>query len=236
MCFLLAVTHILVIGTVFSGVNHVVYSEILDEKRAEEQNTPYLHWIMMGAQGNGSYSVTDYEFTRSYSDKKELQKALLDEISTRYKDMGISGVLNLWRVKSVKCFGDGSLALSDFFDDQPQKSTKLHEWIVYSGQNFSKYHLFCNGVFFLFLLLMFLGALESFSKENAVSADMRVLWLTFFGVWLFLMLWETSARYYTNHLSSVLVAAIYGFRCLDTALKRFWDGWKKRAVEVQEAK
>lgn len=219
-CLLMLGVHIIVISAAFSCVDHIVYSEILDEKQAEAMNTPYLHWVMMGAQGNGSYNGADYELTRSYTDRKEQQKALLTEIKKRYKSMGFSGVLKLWEDKTLKCFGDGSFGLSDFLDDEPQKKTALHDWVLYSGKNFSKYQAFCLGVFLMILFLMICGALGSFCRNAASSVDMTALWLTFFGIWLFLMFWETSSRYFTNHLSAMLVAAVYGLWQLDIVMKK----------------
>lgn len=222
-CLVMLGVHIVVISAAFSGVNHIVYSEVLDEKQAEAMNTPYLHWVMMGAQGNGSYNGADYELTRSYTDKKEQQKALLVEIRKRYKNMGFSGVLKLWKNKTLKCFGDGSFGLSDFLDDKPQKQNVLHDWVLYSGKNFGKYQAFCLGVFWLILLLMLVGVLGSFWRKAADAVDMTALWLTFFGIWLFLMFWETSSRYFTNHLSAMLVAAVYGLWQLDIVIKKIAD-------------
>lgn len=102
---LMAGINAIVIATIFSAANNIVYSGLLVKEQAELQNTPYLHWIMMGAQGNGSYNPADYEFTRSFEDKEERQEALKAEIVRRYKELGIKGTLELWKNKTKKCFG-----------------------------------------------------------------------------------------------------------------------------------
>jgi len=217
---LMAGVHLTVICAVFSAVDFIVYSGPLVREQAEKQNTPYLHWIMMGAQGNGSYCPEDYEFTRSFENREEQQKALKAEIKRRYREMGIQGTLNLWKNKTIKCFGDGTYALSDFLDDEPAETSKWNQWILYSGNKYDRYQTLCLGVFVTVMLLMLFGVIGSFGRRRVLSAEMTALWLAFLGLWIFLMLWETSARYFTNYLSVMLVAAVFGLPYFEISLKR----------------
>lgn len=217
---IMAGVHLVVICAVFSTVDSVVYSRLLVREQAEKQNTPYLHWIMMGAQGNGSYSPEDYEFTRSFEDKEEQRKALKTEIKRRYREMGIQGILDLWKSKTIKCFGDGTYALSDFLDDEPAENSKWNQWLLYSGNKYDIYQTLCLGVFVAVMLLMLFGVIGSFGRKRVLPVEMTALWLAFLGIWIFLMLWETSARYFTNYLSVMLVAAAFGLPYFEISLKR----------------
>lgn len=207
---LMAGINAIVIATIFSAANNIVYSGLLVKEQAELQNTPYLHWIMMGAQGNGSYNPADYEFTRSFEDKEERQEALKAEIVRRYKELGIKGTLELWKNKTKKCFGDGTYALSDFLDDEPIEESIWSKWILYSSENYDKYQTICLGVFVAIMLLMFFGAVGSLIKGYTLKAEMTSIWLAFLGIWMFLMIWEVSERYFTNYLSVMLLAALFG--------------------------
>lgn len=216
---LMAGINFIVIASVFSASDHIIYSNLLTREQAEVQNTPYLHWIMMGAQGNGSYNPADYEFTRSFTDTKERQKALKAEVINRYKELGIGGIFELWKKKTINCFWDGTYALSDFLDDEPVKESIWHKWILYSSEKYNNYQTLCLGVFMTVMLLMFLGVVSNLRGKYILTAEMSALWLAFFGIWLFLMLWETSARYFTNYLSIMLLTALYGFSNLERYLK-----------------
>ena len=217
---MMAGVHLIVICAVFSTVDSVVYSRLLTREQAEKQNTPYLHWIMMGAQGDGSYNPQDYEFTRFFEDKSEQQKALKAEIKKRYREMRIQGILDLWKKKTIKCFGDGTYALSDFLDDEPAETSKWNQWLLYSGNKYDRYQTLCLGVFVAVMLLMLFGVIGSFGRKRVLSAEMTALWLAFLEIWIFLMLWETSARYFTNYLSVMLAAALFGLPYFEISLKR----------------
>lgn len=206
----MAAVHILIICAVFSAADGVVYSNLLDREQAEVQNTPYLHWIMMGAKGDGRYDGDDYNFTRQYTDREEQQEALKTEIARRYTDLGFDGVMDLWKAKTIKCFGDGTYALSDFLDDSPQNDTSWNDWLLYSGKNYDKYGTICLGVFVTIMLLMLFSVLGSMRRRKDSRIDVPALWLAFFGIWFFLMFWEASARYFMNMLSVMLVVAVVG--------------------------
>lgn len=213
---LMAGINFIVITSVFSVADHIVYPKLLSQEHAKIQNTPYLHWIMMGEQGNGSYNPADYDFTRQFTDTKERREALQKEIIRRYKELGVKGTLELWENKTIKCFGDGTYALSDFLDDEPVKESIWHRWILYSSEQFDRYQTLCLSVFLAIMLLMFLGVIKSLRGKYVLTAEMSALWLAFLGIWLFLMLWETSARYFTNYLSVMLLSALYGLPNLVT--------------------
>lgn len=219
-CLCMVGIHVLLISAVFGMVNHVVYSSLLDKNQAKLQNTPYLHWVMMGARGNGSYNGEDYEFTRLYTDKGEQHEALKTEIERRYSELGFEGTMNLWKAKTIKCFGDGTYALSDFLDDSPQNNTSWNDWVLYSGKNYDIYRTFCLGIFVTIMILMLFSVSGSLGAKRRISVDGTAIWLSFFGVWFFLMLWETSGRYFLNMLSMMLLSAIFGLPYMEMWLKK----------------
>lgn len=65
----------------------VIYGKYLDPVIAEQRNTPYYHWIMMGLKGDGGYNPQDYDFTRSFETTGQRNEALKDEIVKRVTDM-----------------------------------------------------------------------------------------------------------------------------------------------------
>lgn len=229
-CLLMIGIHILVIAGIFALVNRMVYPSLLDRTQAEKQNTPYLHWVMMGAKGDGYYNPEDYEFSRSFDDPEERDHAIKEEVIRRYREMGVQGVMNLWKAKTIRDFGDGTYALSDFLDDGPVNETGLHDWILYAGKNYKQYRTVCLGFFVMIMVLMLAGVLESMCRWGVAAGKETAIWLAFFGIWLFLMLWETSGRYFSNYLSVMLIAAVLGISYLEEKMFSFWTwlraSWK----------
>lgn len=185
------------------GVFSAWMTSHLDPRKAELYATPTLHWVMMGLQGNGGYSAADYDLTRSFTDTAARDEALKEEIGRRVSALGVSGLADLWERKLAVDFGDGTLAVSDFLDDRPVTSRPLHQWVLYGGEHYKTYQTLCNGVYLVVALLMVAGAVLPGREKGEGMAP----WLCVFGLALFLMMWESSARYVTNFVPLMLVCA-----------------------------
>ncbi len=129
------------------------YTYHLDSELARIKNTPYSHWVMMGLAGEGGYNPGDYEFTRSFPEPEERDQAIKEEIRKRISQRGAMGMAELYAVKLSKCFGDGTLGLSDFLDDSPENRTVLHDFLLYEGNQYALYHGFCCLMLYGVLLL-----------------------------------------------------------------------------------
>lgn len=195
----------------FGIMNTYMYSQHLDKEMCEQLNTPYLHWVMMGMQNNGSYSPEDYEYTRSYG-SDERNEACLARIEERVRDMGFIGLMELFVNKANVCFGDGSYALSDFLDDTPENESWLHPYILYEGEKFSGYRHLTTGLLLTVYLFMLIGALQClFLKKDPQGMAALAPRLASLGILAFLLLWETSGRYFTNFVPLMLVCAVLSF-------------------------
>lgn len=192
----------------FGIMNAYMYSEHLDEEVCQELNTPYLHWVMMGMQNNGSYNPEDYDYTRSY-EADERNAACLARIQERVKGMGFLGLLELFVNKANVCFGDGTYALSDFLDDTPENESGLHPYILYEGEKFTDYRHLTTGLLLAVYLFMLLGALNCLRiKKEDPELSLLAPRLACLGILAFLLLWETSGRYFTNFVPLMLVCAV----------------------------
>lgn len=218
----MVLTQVLVIAAVFTMVNHIVYPALLDKEQARIQNTPLYHWIMMGAQGEGRYNPADYDFTRSFTDPEERDKALKEEIKRRYSQMNLSEFLGLMKRKTVNALGDGTYGISDFLDDGYVNETWLHDYILYNSPKYGSYCTLCQGVFLLIFLLMLVGGVGNLLPQSAkgkwnkqeLASGTIIPSLAFLGLWMFLMLWETTARYFSNYIAILLLCAVWGMKTL----------------------
>lgn len=231
----------LVVSLIF---HNYMYSVHLDSGLAAIKNTPSLHWIMMGLTGNGGYNPADYEFTRSFQNPALRNQALWSEIGNRISKNGLTGMLALYARKLHRCFGDGTLALSDFLDDSPVHSSWLHSFILYSGEKYHSYQAVCNMVFYALLVLLVIAAMNcirrtaspsSVTSDTLVSDPITALQaplLAIIGITVFLMHWETSARYITNYVPVLLIVSVYGIECLHESI--VLSSVKKRIISFVE--
>ena len=217
-----------------SALQYGIYHDHLSPELAEVKNTPYCHWIMMGLEEDGRYNPQDYEFTRSFSDPDERNAALKEEIRSRIREKGVAGMTGLYAAKLFRCFGDGTIGLSDFLDDYPVQESTLHSYLLYEGRNFGFYQSLCNIVLYALLLLMtvcqFMSVREEKRVREAVRGKELALSLSAGGLMVFLMWWETSPRYITNYLPVIIVLAAGGAMYLTAGIIE--KGWDSRILSA----
>ena len=203
-----------VITAVTALFNLYIYSVHLDRETAKEQNTPLLHWVMMGLKDKGYYNPGDYELTRSLN-SEERNRVILNEIGKRIADKGFGGMYKLICDKSTIDFGDGTYAISDMTHFTPIKETALREWVVDDGENYDKYSLFATAVHLSVMFLMLFAAYcFAFNKYKEKRAVLFAPYLALLGEWIFLMLWETNSRYFSNFAPIIFVCAVSGMNAM----------------------
>ncbi|MCI5494738.1 MAG: hypothetical protein MR407_00160 [Roseburia sp.] len=198
--------------------NAEVYGSHLEKEIAEERNTPLLHWVMMSMQGDGGYNGADYEFTRSFTDLEQRDEALKAKIKERLETMGPSGVYKLALAKAEKCFSDGTYEHNAFFYHGLVRTCFLDDYVLSDGSKYEGYKKFCTGIYFGFWVLMIVGGIISVIRlildlkqgEDVFQMEYLIPELAVFGLLLFLMMWETNARYIVNYIPMIYVAAVLG--------------------------
>ncbi len=211
---------VLVMFAVSTGASSAVKITHMQTEKLEQLATPTAHWVMMSLRyDNGGYNPDDYVFTRSFDDTALRDEMIQQEIFTRIEERGVSGMLRLFYTKSIVVFGDGTYGQSDFLDDNPVSRGTLHEYVLYDGAQRSEYTAWCSGVFFAILCLM-LCAVIGFAFVPAMRAQCYIPQLSVFGIWLFLMFWECSARYITNYVSMMILCAACGVEFVVHLLSR----------------
>lgn len=148
-------------------------------------NLPYLHWVMMGLNGGGGFNNEDLFFSLSLNDPATKNQIELARIGERLGKLGVVGTLELMLSKATVAFYDGTFALSDFLDDNPQNETALHEYLLYDGEHYESYRLLCTGVFMAVLLLMLFGAFCCVFSSACRQSPVMVAFLSVFGIMLF---------------------------------------------------
>lgn len=209
VCCLCSACVIIISLTAFNS--YFASRHLTDAEKARIQNTPYTHWLMMGLKGTGGYNAADYEFTRSFEDPIERNQAINKEIRRRISELGPAGLIELAAVKGALSMGNGTYALSDFLDDSPVRQSPLHSFLLYSSPYYPAYSSICCGIHLSIMFLAVMSALEkllaALKKKYTEPARFMAPYIAFFGLALFLLMWETSGRYITNYIPILFICA-----------------------------
>ncbi len=203
----LAVIPVLLLSNLIVGTLSAAH---LDKERSQAQNTPYIHWIMMGLKNEGRYNGEDYVFTRSFESTQERDRAIIEEIKNRVNNLGVSGLWRLWLIKTNTVFSDGTFGISDFLDDSPKNDLPIHDVVLYSGEHYFLYKAICDGVLLLMIILSVTGAIILLRKKRFDST--LILYLSLIGIMVFLSMWEVSGRYSTNFMPFIVITATLAVR------------------------
>lgn len=202
-----------IVGTIvviMVSFNGYMYSKHLNDRDMKEAgHRPYTHWVMMGLRGDGRYNPEDFSFTDT-TPPEERTERVNEEVIRRIREHGVSGIFSLLVKKSAIDFGDGTYGSADFYWLPPHNETKLHDWVLEDGKNYKKYSSYVSMVQLSLMLLMLFGAIMFVFNKNENRNKLFPLYLAVFGVWIFLMCWETHRRYFVNFAPVIITCGIIG--------------------------
>jgi len=218
------------IGVTIISFNSYIYSNHLDKATAAQERLPYTHWIMMSLSGTGGYNNSDFDFTSSIEDPYERLKVTTDEIFVRLDKLGFTGVMNLAEVKSARCFGDGTYALAEFLDDNPQNNTIVQEFILFDGKHYKAYKSVCAGIFLSILILMVISGFKNIIDYRQRVKCCLIPQLCVFGIMLFLLMWEVNSRYINNFIPMIFISAVGGMDFFSDSVTKFLNKANNRVT------
>lgn len=194
------VSTILIVNTAFN-----MYLDNISPLAKSERGYPATHWIMMGLVGNGQYNPSDVEFTSSLPNKEIRKSEIKKEIKKRLKDYGVQGYLKFLDNKIKFTWSDGTMFSIEKLSRNPKEITTLHQYIT--GDK--KYiFVYLSQVGYLIMLLnILIGAINLFKNKKTEGYLFNI---TIFGVFLFLILWETRSRYLVCFLGVFMLSASNG--------------------------
>lgn len=173
---------------------------------------PFTHYLMMGLEDPnadhserrtyGGFSGTDLDYTKSIpsSSRKSIHK---EEILRRLKSYTFLSLLQYYGHKISNTWGDGTYFAPMKISQQPIKQSFLHPFVLQTGKYFDIYLYFAQGVQYAFLFLLFISVVTTrndFTKSY--------LYFAIFGLFLFLLIWETRSRYLVNYIPIFLLSIV----------------------------
>ena len=202
-----ALAVIIVFGACFKAYNVVINEvNIVDQDDYDKENFPYSHWIMMGLKGTGNYNLKDREYTSSFETKEDKEKGNIQMIKKRLEDYGIKGLLVHQYIKAVSTWSNGKYDMEFHLDRQPVRNSWLQQVFFKDGKFYTLYDIYCTLYQWTLLVFIVISVIYGFIKRETGSAAMWKLAL--FGLFLFLSIWETKARYVMHFIPVMMLITI----------------------------
>lgn len=175
--------------------------------QADYTDTEYtmLHYVMMGANGNGTYSPSDAAYTQSFESKAEKNEANKEKLLERIEEMGFSGVIQLFGRKLTVTFSDGVDDYMDAFSGALESPGHL------KYLNGSKRDFFA-GYCHLYNTMLWMGIFLSLFAGIGKGRERRtfVIMLSALGGIAFQLIWECGEAYSVPYTVLFLMMAAEG--------------------------
>ncbi len=222
----------LICGLLFFGIfywgtgvckEHIIQAIGLEYNPEIEATPQYFFFMGSNELTTGSFTIQDYgifgEFQFSKADRNQ---ACLERAWERIRERGVLGTVYFCLKKLVKSFNDGSFAWTDVLYNEPFPENLAHDnrvagylrsLFMPGGVNQGKYDTFAELVW-IFTLLGVPGiVLISENKKHYSLFSILVI-----GILIYLMLFESGARYVYIFLPVFIVMSVCGLHCFENML------------------
>ena len=193
-----------------SAFDRWAYSDVLDRNNSGD-GMPLTHWLMMGLQGDGSYSAYDeWRITCSVEPEKRVARNI-EVIKQRLEEMGPIGYMNLLYLKTCRTFGSGDaeLYVSYQYVADATPINLVYEITLNSGRFFPIFRLGSQAMYLLYILLGVVGSIFIILKKDKNLFNFAPH-IALIGFWIFMMLWESNHRQLINQWSLFFITAAVG--------------------------
>lgn len=182
---------------------------LLDAADKEKNEIPLEHWIATGLEGNGGYNWDIYWMTVSVEGKAAKKAVDRQYIREKLQEYGVSGMCRHLKDKIVFTWGDGVYFAPEKLKRDPLQESPLHPWVLYDGAQYGKTYRYCSAVHLLLLGGVLLSVVCTFLRKGEIR-EIQAVQLAVFGLFLFLLIWETRSRYLVNFVPLFILLGIDG--------------------------
>lgn len=205
---------VLVLGAVFAvGVfswNSFLFTNYLDSELSAQYEFPVTNWLAIGNRSDDASWVleTSYSMEDDYETRNQMA---IDTWRRQFQKLIDEGqVFNFYTTKMAKAVGYGTLGIEDFLDDFPWNDNFLQNIVFYDGDGYPTYEGICSGIMLALWVLALAGAVAALLRKAGGAWACPQAYAALLGIFLFLMAWEPSFRYFSNYYAVLLIAGIIG--------------------------
>ncbi len=236
--FLMALIGV-IIAFLISFLIHFGIEKALNITPDDDKKLDITWYLLLGSnyESYGQFNYADYDLIFSYDDAKERDSDVLERVRDRIDFMGITGLAQHWVNESHVFFNDPTFGwgvADKTFDYIPEKEGKLPQFIrdfYYPaagygfvmndqaegyGNNYWIYIVFRQIIWIPIISLMLFYFFFRRNRETVAG----ILSLTFVGVFLFSMLFETSSRLLISYLPIFAVISVLGLSDVVNLLRK----------------
>lgn len=183
------------------------------DKAVMKDNFPAEHWIMMGLNGNGSYSSEDEAYTKGFESKEDKKKADMAVIKSRLQGHTADSMLQLLKNKIRITWVedvDGLFIENAFYQDY----SPFHKYL--SGYKTDFLILYYRAFQLFLYVFAIIGLMEQMKNAGKPENDgMWLITLTICGFFLFYCIWEANVRYSITVVLLLSMEALNGWRTVE---------------------
>ena len=197
-----------------------LYSRTLPyQKDVYRLKAPVEYWIAIGLGENGTYSASEDFAIRCLTAENVEQRR---EIAREQIVLQAHNFLSLQHLagKVQHNFGCGEMGASGYLIFPKQESILWH-WFSVEGKYYWKYSCLSTAFFFAVLFLLGMGGLMQAMGKSASTRESIAFLITamaFWGLCLFLMLWEAQDKQLYNHSAWMMLSLIFSLNLLEEKL------------------
>lgn len=199
----------------FISTNYV-YQKVIDPiipVEDEELGYPTTHWLMMGLNHSGKiyggFNIGDVHITAELKkdglSNNDITKQHIKIIKERLSNYGVQGYLEFLSKKINFTWGEGTYYAPDKLIRSPLGENKYQQYVFGDKQTTFVYGSQISHTLILFLIVI--AGCSLFRQRISFEV---VLSITLFGVFLFLLFWETRSRYLVLYIPVMLALASHG--------------------------
>ncbi|RHR84882.1 hypothetical protein [Faecalibacillus intestinalis] len=197
---------------IFLSISSISNSYLEYEKNTSNE-MPLTHFLMMGMNpiARGGYSQDDVDFTQSHIGLYNKTSANMKVVKRRLREYGIIGYSQLLIDKSIRNYNDGSFAWGgegNFYlvvnEDNSRGTTLLRNIFYNEGKYYQLFETFLQSVWILILFF------NIFSLKNIRNYKLLVIPLSIIGITIFLLLFESRARYLLLYAPFYIILFVIG--------------------------
>lgn len=179
----------------------------------KEAGLPFTHWIMMGLnEEEGGYYEPDVQFSsaiRLQQGKEAVSDANKKVIVERLRNYGLVGIIKHINTKASLTWGEGTYFAPNKMQRDPFKDSNIKRYVI--GDKNKVFVYISQFSHVIILLGIFIGAISCFKKTTDF---MQLINICIFGVFLFLIMWETRSRYLVCYLPVLILATFNGLNIM----------------------
>ncbi len=194
-----------------SGMN--IWTSSFDiQKESKIHSNPIICWIALGMRGDGSFAENFY-FSDTIAEMNTREEKLA--YTKEYIEENIAEAFTIKHIfsKITVNYSQGHFDCSDVLSREFECRDLLwelyHPWGKYIWRGSQYSYLYTSNIY-IFVFLGSVLTLINLFRKRSVSEIKLIADLSFFGLFVFLMLWEASNRQLYNQLPMILAAMFAG--------------------------